>query len=156
SWIGEKQNNFDFYIKDVGTGAQRRLTTAPEGDTYPAWSLDGLFIAVVGGGPIGKGSVYVVSPLGHAERRVTEISERWLGRLAWTPDGKSLVVTDRNSDGEPLGLFLLEVESGERRRLTSAQDKLFVDGEPAFSPNGGTLAFVRDVALGVGDIYLLT
>ena len=31
SWNGEKQDNFDIYIKDVGSGAQRRLTTAKRG-----------------------------------------------------------------------------------------------------------------------------
>ena len=76
--------------------------------------------------------------------------------MAWTPDGKSLVVTDRNSDSEPLGLFLLSVESGEKRRLTSPPDKRFVDSEPAFSPDGRTLAFIREVAVGARDIYLLT
>ena len=80
----------------------------------------------------------------------------WPRGLAWTPDGKSLIVTDRNSDSEPSGLFLLSVESGERRRLTSPPEKVFVDGQPAFSPDGRTLAFIREVAVGVRDIYLLT
>jgi hypothetical protein len=53
-------------------------------------------------------------------------------------------------------LFLLTVESGDRRRLTSAPEKVIGDRSPAFSPDGGTLAFVRQVAMGVLDIYLLT
>jgi Tol biopolymer transport system component len=89
---------------------------------------------------------------------VAEIGQTgtWPGGLAWTPDGKSLVVTDRNSQSEPLGLFLLSVESGERRRLTSAPERGFADSQPAFSPDGRTLAFIREVADGVRDIYLLT
>jgi eukaryotic-like serine/threonine-protein kinase len=87
---------------------------------------------------------------------VSRTGDDWPRGLAWTPDGKSLVVTDRNSDSEPLGLFLLSVESGERRRLTSAQEKRFLDSQPAFSPDGRTLAFIREVAVGVRDIYLLT
>ena len=54
-----------------------------------------------------------------------------------------------------MGLFLLSVESGEKRRLTSPPEKRFVDSQPAFSPDGHTLAFIRDVAVGVRDIYLL-
>jgi Tol biopolymer transport system component len=38
--------------------------------------------------------------------------------------------------------------------LTSAPDKRFVDSDPAFSPDGGTLAFVREVGF-ASDIYLL-
>ena len=65
--------------------------------------------------------MYLVSPLGPPERKVAEIGYWfWLDvPLPWTPDAKSLVVSDRNSENEPLGLFLLSVESGEKRRLTS-------------------------------------
>src|SRR6185436_9328285 len=103
---------------------QRRLTTAPEADSIPAWSPDGNFIAFVREGLGVKAAVFLVSPLGGQERRVAEISRTeglgWPRGLAWTPDGRSLVVTDSTSDSEPLGLFLLSVESGEKRRLTSA------------------------------------
>ena len=74
SWNGEKQDNFDIYVKLIGSGAQRRLTTAPEADSSPAWSPDGSSIAFVREGPGGKASVYLVSPLGPPERRVAEIS----------------------------------------------------------------------------------
>jgi Tol biopolymer transport system component len=33
---------------------------------------------------------------------------------------------------------------------------MFVDSQPAFSPDGRTLSFIREVATGVRDIYLLT
>ena len=66
-------------------------------------------------------------------------------------------MTDRNSDSEPLGLFLLSVESGEKRRLTSPAEKVFIDSQPAFSPDGRTLAFIRESsAPGVLDMYLLS
>ena len=158
SWNGEKQDNFDIYVKLIGSGTQLRLTTAPEADTCPAWSPDGSSIAFIREKPIGKASVYLVSPLGPPERRVAEMSQTgtdWPNGLTWTPDGKWLVVTDRNSDKEPLGLFLVSVESGEKRRLTSPPERGFADSQPAFSPDGRTLAFIRQVSVGVRDIYLL-
>jgi serine/threonine protein kinase/tricorn protease-like protein len=160
SWNGEKRDNFDIYVKLIGSENQLRLTTAPEPDTIPAWSPDGRSIAFVREGPGVKAFVYLVSPLGPPERRVAEISQTagidWPRGLAWTPDGKSLVVTDANSDSEPLGLFLLSVESGEKRRLTFPAGKVFIDSQPAFSPDGRTLAFIREMGLGLRDIYLLT
>jgi eukaryotic-like serine/threonine-protein kinase len=63
SWNGQKQDNFDIYVKLIGSGNQLRLTTAPEADSYPAWSPDGRSIAFLRGPPGGKVSVYLVSPL---------------------------------------------------------------------------------------------
>ena len=74
SWNGEKQDNFDIYVRLIVTGAQRRLTTAPEADSSPAWSPDGNFIAFVREGPGVKAAVYLVSPLGGQERKVADIS----------------------------------------------------------------------------------
>jgi eukaryotic-like serine/threonine-protein kinase len=164
SWNGDKQDNFDIYVKLIGSGTQLRLTTAPEADSLPAWSPDGRSIAFIREGPGATAAVFLVSPLGPPERKVAEVSRIGIDRertdrergLAWTPDGKSLVVTDRNSDNEPLGLFLLSVESGEKQRLTSPSQKVFMDSQPAFSPDGRTLAFVREVTLGIRDIYLST
>lgn len=74
SWNGEKQDNFDIYVKLIGSGNQLRLTTAPEADSIPAWSPDGRSIAFVRQRPRGKAAVYLVSPLGPPERRIAEIS----------------------------------------------------------------------------------
>jgi serine/threonine protein kinase/Tol biopolymer transport system component len=157
SWNGEKQDNFDIYIKDVESGAQRRLTTAPEADSFPSWSPDGRTIAFVRERPGWKGSVYLVSPLGPPERKVAEIGYRhWRTvRLPWTPDGKSLVISDLNSENESVELFLLSVETGDRRRLTFGQEKRFSDIGPSLSRDGRALVFVRELSF-LCDIYLLT
>jgi hypothetical protein len=90
-----------------------------------------------------KAAVYLVSPLGGQERRVAEISRTagidWPRGLAWTSDGKSLVVTDRNSDSEPLGLCLLSVVSGDKRsdfrqKCLSIVSRLFFGGHTRRCP----------------------
>ena len=45
SWDGEKQDNFDIYVKVIGPGAPLRLTTHAGPDFSPAWSPDGRQIA---------------------------------------------------------------------------------------------------------------
>ncbi len=74
SWNGEKQDNFDIYVKLIGSETQLRLTTAPEADSCPAWSPDGSSIAFIREGLGGKASVFLISPLGPPERKVAEIS----------------------------------------------------------------------------------
>jgi DNA-binding winged helix-turn-helix (wHTH) protein len=45
TWDGEKQDNFDIYVKAIAAGAPLRLTTNAAADISPAWSPDGGTIA---------------------------------------------------------------------------------------------------------------
>src|SRR5437016_4760011 len=40
SWNGEKQDNWDVYVKMIGTATALRLTADAADDLYPAWSPD--------------------------------------------------------------------------------------------------------------------
>ena len=51
TWNGEKQENYDIYIKLIGVGPPLRLTTHPDADGSPAWSPDGRHIAFLRGEP---------------------------------------------------------------------------------------------------------
>jgi Tol biopolymer transport system component len=103
--------------------------------------------------------VLLVPPIGGPERKLTETvspgrhGEWQLGGpfLAWSPDSNWLVIVDS-------GLFLLSIETGEKRRLTPPPVKRyepFGDSGPAFSPDGHTLVFSRSVATSTSDLYLL-
>ena len=65
--------------------------------------------------------------------------------LSWHPNGKWLVVMDRAVPDEPLALFLLSVETGEKRRLTTPPQRIvFGDVGPAVSPDGRAVVFSRN------------
>ena len=51
-------------------------------------------------------------------------------------------------------MFLLAIDTGEKRRLTSPPSQVRGDSCPAFSPDGRTLAFSRTVDISA-DLYLL-
>jgi serine/threonine protein kinase len=58
SWNGEKEDNFDIYVKSLEASAPRRLTTDPAQDEAPAFSPDGSSIAYLRTAPEGRaGSV---------------------------------------------------------------------------------------------------
>jgi len=150
SWNGEKQDNFDIYIKQIGSPTPERLTTDPAEDISPAVSPDGRFVGFVRVSK-GRGAFIVIPAIGGPERLVAEVPaprSPFLPRplFAWFPDGE-WVVTE--------GLALLSTESGETRSLTTPPLKSSPDSSPAVSPDGRTVAFSRSLG-GVGlDIYLL-
>jgi serine/threonine protein kinase len=59
AWNGEKQDNWDIYVKVVGSGVPLRLTVDPATDRFPAWSADGRYIAFQRGN-----AIFLISPLG--------------------------------------------------------------------------------------------
>jgi eukaryotic-like serine/threonine-protein kinase len=67
-WQGEKLDNFDIYIKMIGSPEMRRLTTDPENDGGPSWSPDGRQIAFVHWPQ--ASTIRLVSPLGGPERKL--------------------------------------------------------------------------------------
>ena len=145
SWNGESGENFDIYVQVIGSGSPLRLTKDPALDTAPAWSPDGRYIAFIRSmGANGEGAVYLVPPLGGAERKVTEgillrLDEWWPTKLGWSPDGKTLLLSEW--DGSAQGINSVDVETGEKRRLTSPPP--LGDYSLAVSPDGEMVAFTR-------------
>src|SRR5262249_31179315 len=54
----------------------------------------------------------------------------------------------------PDRIYLINVDSGDERVLTSPPEAVLGDSSPAFSPKGEHLAFVRSLSHGVDDIYI--
>lgn len=141
-WNGERRDNWDVYVQMIGTASPLRLTTDPAADRSPAWSPDGRQIAFRR-----RYGVYVVPALGGAERKVADLSARppeywsaqWQWSLAWTHDGKGLVLSEVGPEGHE-GLVLVPVDQGEKRQLTS--DPTGPHFNPALSADGRQLAYV--------------
>ena len=94
-----------------------RLTTDPAEDCSPAWSPDGNFIAFLREVSPTKAALVIVPQRGGQERVLGETNLTYYASepcLAWTPDSKWLAFQDTAGPG----LFLLSVQTGERRRLT--------------------------------------
>ena len=159
SWNGEKEDNLDIYVKQVGgtEESRLRLTRHPGADLDPAWSPDGRWIAFSRqGGGEHTATLFLISPVGGRERRLGEFRvEDFRGTVSWSPDSHWLAVPDQPAAKGPQGLFLVSVETSERRRLTSCPELYLGDFSPAFSPDGQTLAFARFISGDAADLYLL-
>jgi serine/threonine protein kinase/Tol biopolymer transport system component len=144
AWDGEDRRNMDIYAKVVGTENALRLTTDPARDTSPVWSPDGRRIAFLRHSPLGA-AVFTVSALGGEERKLLDLKGvlLWDSGLAWSPDRKSLAVSERTSEESPFRIVGVSLETLEAVPLSSPPEGTWGDLWPAFSPDGQGLAFVR-------------
>src|SRR6266436_9285073 len=124
------------------------------GEKYtPTLSPDGQHLAFVWNGGAGPHFNLYVKVVGTEESlQLTEQPSLDFNPV-WSPDGKLLAYSDRASRSEAASIFLLSLDSGEVRRLTSAR-RARGDFSPEFSPDGQTLAFGRD-SQGVQSIYAI-
>jgi Tol biopolymer transport system component/DNA-binding winged helix-turn-helix (wHTH) protein len=147
AWKREDVGNYDIYIQLVDSSTPLQLTNNPKDDSDPIWSPDGRRIAFYR-----SPDIYVISALGGPERKLGSANN---GAMSWSADGKALAIVDRpaNTTGTGNGIFLLSIDTGERRQLTTPPAG-GGDGTPVFSPDGQIVAFNRSVNSGnVNEIY---
>jgi Tol biopolymer transport system component len=148
-------------VKQIGDGALLRLTNDPKPDLSPAWSPDGRTIAFLRLDSDEKGEILLMpSVAAGSARRLAAVTPPLTiyprsKFIAWSPDSKWLVVSDGPSYGGVMGLFVLSVETGEKRRITFPPNQ-YNDYDPVFSLDMRHLVFVRYTAGGAAsDLYTL-
>jgi len=150
---------WDLYVKLIGEGDPLLVSDGESNTWTPAWSPDSRRIAFFRGfiNEAGEYSAAVdsVSRVGGRSLQHTTSRRTSFGMgLSWSPDGTTLAMVQKESPGEPKGIFLLSLETGEKRRLTTPPADHFGDYYPRFSPDGRTVAFVRSRSFQSG-IYLV-
>ncbi|MHC4539584.1 MAG: serine/threonine protein kinase [Planctomycetota bacterium] len=171
AWRSEQGDNWDIFVQQVSTGARLRLTSHSGDDLNPTWSPDGQEIAFIrwDEGFIrwgeGRRRIVKVDALGRAERHlhsptyaasIAGVEFDWSeGGLDWSRDGRFLAFSERSAPGQPPGIVLLLVETRKTRQLTSPAPPSWGDRDPAFSPDGQTLAFIRGTNDLVDDIFIV-
>ena len=133
-----------FYTVDPGAGGREHIL-AGEGTRTddPAYSPDGRLIAYSR-----NRDLWVANADGTAPRRVTTGGNNDQG-AAFSPDGASLVFYRVASTD----LFVVGLDGTGLRNLTNDQDAF--ESEPAWSPDGTTIAYGRGTSAGEGAVYTI-
>ena len=164
TWTGPRQDNTDIYVQQIGAGDPLRLTTDPQSDSNPVWSPDGRWIAFLRGNPPhslapSARELRLVAPLGGPERKIAgiRVQETTVNAafLTWCPDSTCLIATDTTGEGKPDGLFTIAIETGDKKPLTQPPPPAIADTNPAMSPDGTSLLFIRRETWGFGMPHVL-
>jgi len=155
SWNGENQDNYDIYVKSIGSESLLRLTNHKGDDWSPEWSPDGQYIAFCRNDE-GEMGIYKVPAKGGAEQQLHAGSWKGLDNLSWSPDSQFIAISGQLSTHEPFSIYLLSVKQLELNKLTSPPIKNKGDYDCSFSPDGKMIVFYRNVSVFTGDIYIMS
>jgi len=140
-----------FYVVDTtGGGLTKLLGGAFAFSPELAWSPDGSRLAYVVGAQLWTLTI--------ADRSTKHwpVPNDFARYPAWSPDGRFIVYTGIKHNFEPDtvgGLHILDTADGTQRALLH-DDSLATDGvEPAWSPDGQTVAFVVNASPGSSNIF---
>jgi Tol biopolymer transport system component/DNA-binding winged helix-turn-helix (wHTH) protein len=157
TWTDPDKFNPQIYVKAIGDEKVVRLTESPAFASAPQWSPNGTTIAYRGMIKTGyqeyEYAIFLMTPLGGAKRKLHEVSEKWDGITSWSADSQVLAYADKPV-GQRSGVFLIPISGSPVRRITTAPEGMF-DGNPAFSPDGSQIAFVRNTDDGGKSVILV-
>lgn len=155
------------WVVDAAGGEPRQFTAGAKRDTSPRWSPDGTMLAFISERGENKPQLAVMPATGGESRLLTKLP-LGAGVPAWSPDGTRIAFSAKTGtppDPDPKKakpyrtittmkyrlngqgftydqrrhLFVLDVATREARQVTDGD---WDDTQPAWSPDGQTLAFV--------------
>jgi len=151
-----KEEGFHLFLRALPGGQPLQATAGGGNDMAPAWSPDGSRIAFshLDGE---RAECMTIAAQGGAARKLADCAavgelEHTLPAVAWTPDGKSLLIAMAGEKELP-SIALVPAEGGAAQRLTAPPEGTLGDSNPAVSPDGKTVAFVRSASVDGADIY---
>ncbi len=149
----------DLVILDVKRDREvRRIPIPLNGLTTPSWSPDGKQLVFTGYDG-GLSDLFIVNADGSDLRRLTNDKYADL-QPAWSPDGKTIAfTTDRGGETDfstlkfgNMRIGLYHLDDGRIELLKHMDQGKNID--PAWAPDGRSLAFVSDRAAGISNIFL--
>src|SRR3954468_8159951 len=133
------------WIVGAGGGTPVAVTGGPTAEVDPAWSPDGRWIAYQlrrPGTPLAE--IWLVRPDGARNHKLTALKRS--GAPAWSPDSGRVAFATTAGTGRNFDIYSVGVGGAGLRRMTSSPLDEF---EPAWSPDGTSIAYDRGGAIAV-------
>ena len=147
----------DLYLTEGAGQSPSQLTAHPADDRYPAWSPDGSTLAFVRiDGP--ACDVMLLALADRSERRLAACGNFEEPRLSWSKNGDWLVESFAPGPDPIRGwqIARLSTRTGVRETLTLPAPGTLGDYNPAVSPDGTRIAFVRGINGATADLHVVS
>ena len=151
----DRGGKLDIWLRDMATGAERKLTAHKDAALSAAWSRDGKTIAFLDQ----TGSLHTVDVARGAIKQV--FGAIWEpGKPSWSPDGKTLALAAFKPYSARFREGLSEILTVDVATGAATYQPVFPDRSlgtrgddgPVWSPDGSKLAFVFASRLHVADV----
>jgi TolB protein len=139
AFASDRDGAWDIYVLDLPTGAVRRVTETPAYEGWPSWSPDGRWLAIESYAD-GDLDIWVLSVDGSSPPIQLTNEAGADTSPAWDPQGRRIAfISDRS--GQP-DLYLADLDIPDENRIRNlTQTTEAAERDPAFSPNGNSLAY---------------
>jgi Tol biopolymer transport system component len=110
-WQGNEDARRELlYLMDIKTKQFRLLTNHAGSDSFPTWSPDGRWLAVISDRDHSP-SIYLIDPLTGETKKVlsTHFPLDLFGSPIWSPDGQHLGLIVRNTSNEEREIYLVDI-----------------------------------------------
>lgn len=156
AWRKPDNQNQSIYL--MQRGAEQRLQLSPDSTTdwSPTWSPDGRFVAYVQS-MNGTHQVSIVPSIGGQPSQVLTHRRRDIQSVAWLPSSsrRALAVSAQRRPHQAFGLSLYFPDTDSVAPLTRPPLWSTGDTDPAPSPDGSRIAFVRGTVQGVENLFVV-
>jgi Tol biopolymer transport system component len=157
TWTEKLDGTRQIYVKQRdGTEPVQLTHTKSEDNVGPlVWSPNGDQIAF----ERWQGStsaIYSIASAGGDEKKILDLTgANPSSTIDWSADGMQLAFSEPLPGSDRLAVYLFNMRTGEKRKLTSPPSEDWGDWDPKFSPDGSTIAFKRVTSFWTDDIYLV-
>src|SRR4029453_7521497 len=138
AFVSNRGGQWDIYVSLVSGGNLIQVTKDPNVEIGPRWSPDGTRLLFARLNETALTDVWVVPAFGGTARRLVLNA----ATPTWSADGRSIAYRSRLDEA----LWMAEVSGANPRRVTQLEASALRHSQPAFSHDGRSLAFVRQVA----------
>ncbi len=136
-YTSSKDGNAEIYLRETGSGREKRLTFHQAIDTSPSLSPNDKEIAFISSRS-GSPQLYIMDVEGSNVRRIT-FEGSYHDSPSWSPDGSRIAFVSRiNNDFD---IYIFSIRNNSLIKLTEKKGK---NENPTWSPDGRHLVFSSD------------